>query len=167
MYEAKKVANLIIDEFDPERYDLTNLKINKIIYFCNGWFLARTGKKLIRNKFEAWKYGPVIRTLYSELKIYGDASIKDKISYLDYMDGIKKHVKYDDVTDHDRVLIKKIASYYICMKASELVELSHAPGGAWDVAFRKSLENGGEWEAITDAEIEREFARRGQFSTLN
>lgn len=167
MYEVKKVANFIIDEFDPEKYGITNLKLNKIVYFCNGWYLARTKKKLIRNKFEAWKYGPVIRTLYSELKIYGETNIKNKISFLDYVDGAKKYVGYEDICDKDRVLIKSVVAYYVSMRAPKLVELSHASGGAWDVAFRKSLESGGEWGAITDAEIEREFVRQGQFSTLN
>ena len=43
---------------------ITNLKLNKLLYYAQGAFLARTGHPLFHNTMEAWPLGPVIPDVY-------------------------------------------------------------------------------------------------------
>ena len=52
--------------------NLTLLQILKMTYLSHGYTLAITGKPLIYNKVEAWKYGPVIPIVYNALSKYGN-----------------------------------------------------------------------------------------------
>jgi uncharacterized phage-associated protein len=44
--------------------DLTPLKLQKILYYVQGWYLADYGKPLFEDQILAWKYGPVVRKVY-------------------------------------------------------------------------------------------------------
>src|SRR5580698_7043427 len=57
MYEARKNCNYLLTRYDAETYDLTNLRLNKLLYFIHGWSLASRTRGLVRNHFEAWKLG--------------------------------------------------------------------------------------------------------------
>jgi uncharacterized phage-associated protein len=52
------------------------LKMQKLVYYCYAWYLVETGKKLFEEPIEAWVSGPVIPTLYKELKGYNSSPIK-------------------------------------------------------------------------------------------
>jgi len=56
---------------DNEGYDLiTNLKMQKLVYYCQGFHLAMYDKPLFSAAIEAWEHGPVCPTLYHQLKIH-------------------------------------------------------------------------------------------------
>lgn len=61
---AYYIVNRAIDFGNP----VSNLKLQKIIYFVNLLHLKRTGDFLIsdieKNPFEAWQFGPVIENVY-------------------------------------------------------------------------------------------------------
>jgi uncharacterized phage-associated protein len=84
MYEARKIANFVLANFDAARFDITNLRLNKLLYFMHGWTLVEEPSGLIRNHFEAWKFGPVVPSVYEEFKRHGDRPITDLAQYLEY-----------------------------------------------------------------------------------
>jgi uncharacterized phage-associated protein len=54
---------------DNEGYDLiTNLKMQKLVYYCQGFCLAMYDKPLFSAPIEAWEHGPVCPILYNRLK---------------------------------------------------------------------------------------------------
>jgi uncharacterized phage-associated protein len=56
---------------DNEGYDLiTNLKMQKLVYYCQGFSLAMYNKPLFTASIEAWEHGPVCPILYNQLKIH-------------------------------------------------------------------------------------------------
>lgn len=64
MISIYALADLIVDY----QKNVTNLKLQKLAYFCYGVALARDIKLLnISNPFEAWPYGPVNSDLYHSL----------------------------------------------------------------------------------------------------
>ena len=58
---------------------ITPMKIQKLVYFAYGWYLAITkGRRLTDSVIEAWDYGPVIRTLYKHFKQFGAEPIQGR-----------------------------------------------------------------------------------------
>jgi uncharacterized phage-associated protein len=41
--------------------DVSNMKLQKLLYFAQGRFLAQNGIPLFDNPIEAWNHGPVVR----------------------------------------------------------------------------------------------------------
>ena len=70
--KAIDVANFFITVgLMNEGTEMTNARINKLLYFAQGWHLAKTGEPLFNDNIEAWDYGPVVHSVYSEFKRYG------------------------------------------------------------------------------------------------
>lgn len=51
-----------------EAEDLTNLKLQKLVYYAQGFHLALFDKPLFDNEIQAWTHGPVSPELYSHFK---------------------------------------------------------------------------------------------------
>lgn len=76
MPTARDVANYFLSLIDPEEGEMiSNLKMQKLVYYAQGFHLALTGKPLFQESIEAWRYGPVVPTLYRELKVNADGPI--------------------------------------------------------------------------------------------
>lgn len=43
---------------------VTAMKLEKLVYYCQGWHLARTGLPMFADPIEAWREGPVVPHLY-------------------------------------------------------------------------------------------------------
>jgi len=76
MADVIDVANYILEisrEESPDgEYELiSHMKLQKLIYYCQGYFLALHGKPLFPDPIEAWTHGPVSPKLYHLLKGYG------------------------------------------------------------------------------------------------
>ena len=77
MITAQELARYIISEIKKqmtgsylEEFDVTPLKLQKLLYYVQGYSLALTGKPAFPDKIEAWKYGPVVDSVYQEYKKY-------------------------------------------------------------------------------------------------
>src|SRR5271163_1555007 len=77
MSTAMKVALHLVnlansgEEPDP----LTHLRLQKLLYYAQGWYLGIFGRALFTNRIEAWRHGPVVPDVYKELKKHGGATI--------------------------------------------------------------------------------------------
>lgn len=70
MISAHQVADFFIS-FSREHGDyISNLKLQKMVYYADAWFLVNNGTPLIEEDFEAWIHGPVVRSLYHRFKEY-------------------------------------------------------------------------------------------------
>lgn len=68
------VANyfLRLDYADSASDGISNLKIQKLVYYAYGFYAAlNDGAKLFDEGFEAWAHGPVVPDLYHKYKDYG------------------------------------------------------------------------------------------------
>lgn len=61
----------IIDDAE----DMSNLKLQKLLYYSQGIFLAMTDKTLFPDDIVAWEHGPVVECVYHEYKSYGRIGI--------------------------------------------------------------------------------------------
>jgi uncharacterized phage-associated protein len=133
MYEARKICNYLLAHFDAAAFDLTNLRINKLLFFIHAESLSLRPEGLIRNHFEAWQYGPVLRPVFDAFKIYGDAPIAGPAQYLDYASGKRMPVPHEDIQPSDIEIIVREFRKYSRFSTGQLVSLSHEKDGPWDM----------------------------------
>ena len=66
------VADYFLSKTDEEAGDvISNLKLQKLVYYAQGFTLAVTGKPLFNEPIEAWQHGPVVPDLYHRYKDHG------------------------------------------------------------------------------------------------
>lgn len=81
MYSALDIAKWFLNinraqmNFEDSEY-ITNLKLQKLLYYAQGYYLARKNDPLFKEDFIAWEHGPVIRKVYDEYKKNGAKGIE-------------------------------------------------------------------------------------------
>ena len=71
---AKEFVNLGISAGDP----VTQMKLQKMVFFAQGLHLALHQEPLCAEPFFAWKFGPVIPSIYQQYKKWGSSPIIEK-----------------------------------------------------------------------------------------
>src|SRR5580658_220842 len=74
-YKPSHVANSFLVRGNEQGIKIDPLKIQKLVYFFHGWFLATRDDLGVGELFEAWPYGPVLPSLYRQFKSYGSRDI--------------------------------------------------------------------------------------------
>ena len=69
------VANYFIGKAQSEGVSITPMKLLKLVYIAHGWRLGLQNLPLIGEEIQAWKYGPVVESVYQDFKQYGRGSI--------------------------------------------------------------------------------------------
>ena len=80
---AYDIANVFVKMSDTESGDvLTNLKLQKLVYYAQGFHLALYNAPLFQDSIVAWEHGPVVVDLYHKLRDYKSSQviITDKIN---------------------------------------------------------------------------------------
>lgn len=75
-YKAIDIANFIVKKSLEYKKPLTNLKLQKILYYLQAQFLVETSGVLFSDSIQKWKLGPVVPAVYHEFKSFGSAPIK-------------------------------------------------------------------------------------------
>lgn len=131
MAKAMDVANYLIQlrDSDEERgqyYSLSNLKLQKLLYYCQGGHYKWDGKRLINdNFFEPWDYGPVIDEIYQEFKKFGQ-------------NDLPSNKEYTELSDSEIETIKTIWNQLKNKDAFSLVRSSHRES-PWKNSYGKNI----------------------------
>lgn len=76
MLTCHDVANYFLAQVDEDAGDLiSNLKLQKLVYYAQGFHLALYDKPLFREPIVAWVHGPVVPQLYHKYKEYGSGPL--------------------------------------------------------------------------------------------
>src|SRR5260370_13471552 len=89
-YPAKAVANEFLELAKKDGQQLTQMQLQKLVYFAYGWYLAITGTRLIDERVEAWQWGPVVPSIYKEFKRFRSSSVREparKVTFRDWKAG--------------------------------------------------------------------------------
>lgn len=65
---AKYFITLNDKECVDEKSDLSKLKIQKLLYYAQGYYLALYNKPLFDERISAWQHGPVVEDIYNDFK---------------------------------------------------------------------------------------------------
>lgn len=156
-YDGREIANFILDFCESNKRSVTNLALQKLVYFCHVWSLVRFNKPLIRHKFEAWEFGPVLPYLYREFKHFDRSPINGRAKRLDPLTGKSRLVAYSFDEETCR-LLRETVEFYSRIGTKHLVELSHVEGGPWfNVWYHEATVNPG--MAIEDDTIQNYYSK--------
>ena len=75
MYKALDIARYIIERCNQNSKTISNLKLQKILYFVQAEFLVAKNQPCFREKIEAWDFGPVVPDVYFAYRMYGSTNI--------------------------------------------------------------------------------------------
>lgn len=95
--QATVIADYLICECRARGESITNLKLQKLLYYADAWHLALYGDTLFEDEFQAWVHGPVLENQYHRFKKHGWRPIADEIAYPIFSDDIQKHL--DEIID--------------------------------------------------------------------
>jgi uncharacterized phage-associated protein len=136
-YDPRAVANLLLDLADRDGLPVTNLVLQKLLYFAHGHFLIRSGVPLVRGGFEAWTHGPVHPAVYQAFKVAGKLPIQFRAEARNFATGdiLALHAPTDpQVRRH----IIGVLSAYGHLPPGRLVDISHAPRAPWAATKNKA-----------------------------
>jgi uncharacterized phage-associated protein len=109
---AREVADYMIafshDHGDP----VSNLKLQKLLYYAQAWFLALHDKPLFGERLEAWVHGPVVPPVYGDFKAYSWQPIQVSTT--------------PEVGDLLRAHLDEVMDVYGGMSAYDLEKLTHS-----------------------------------------
>lgn len=138
-YDVRSLANFILDYCESRQRPITNIEINKITFFVFEEYLLQTGCRITEAKIEAWEFGPVFRELYHEFKSHGRDEIKTRARK--YCFNQKAFIPaQDEISPVDAEMVLKTVDNLLHLSASQMVHLSHVPGGPWDIVYNHDSE---------------------------
>ncbi len=95
---------------------ISNLKLQKLLYYAQGSYMALKDKPLFNEDFEAWTYGPVVPEVYHEYKKYDSHGIDTSEMYID------KEI----ISKEDSAILEEVYQEFGQYSASKLVKMTHS-----------------------------------------
>ena len=127
-YSALEIANFYIQLLNslPDNY-IDNLKLNKLLFFAQGWSLAKLGHPIFEDRILAWEYGPVIPNVYHTFKCCGKNHIEEPSDPFD-----EKRLDSDEIE-----LLVDVYSNYGRYTGWALKNMTHEKGTPWELVYKK------------------------------
>lgn len=117
-YNAIDIAKKIVCRTDVEHGDtISNLKLQKLLYYMQGFHLAFFNAPFFNEQIEAWTYGPVVPVVFQEFKRYKQRSINP--------------ANYSDVLvleDDEQKMFDMVYDEYSRFSAVALMNMTHTEG---------------------------------------
>lgn len=124
MYTATSIANFFIRKGIEAGRPIDQMKVQKLVYFAHGWYLAITSQPLLTEAIEAWRFGPVIPSLYHSLKHSGNQSITAPID-------VRKDSTLDDDELEVQAYLNGIWDLYSPFSGIQLSNMTHEEETPW------------------------------------
>ncbi|WP_317328373.1 Panacea domain-containing protein [Ruthenibacterium lactatiformans] len=112
MFSAHNIAIYVINWCLDRNIQITNLKLQKLLYFLQGEYSKTTGNRLIIDDFYAWQLGPVVPSVYAEYSIFSSSALP-----------AQKQTVF--ISNEDACVMDAILQKYAYCSTWNLVELSH------------------------------------------
>lgn len=113
---AKYIIQIGLDSSEEGEYDLTPMKLQKLIYFCQGFHLAFFDSPLFDEDIQAWSHGPVCPSLYHRFRKFESNPV------------ILIDADNANLADREKHLIDDVYRLYGQYTASKLRNMTHNEG---------------------------------------
>ena len=114
MYTANEIAHFIVSFHNERIIPITNLRLQKILYYVQGYSYCRNQEPIFEDEIYRWPYGPVVPEVYYEYCINGSDEITENESNSD-----------DKICYQTRSLIEKVCNACKDYGSFELVKKTH------------------------------------------
>lgn len=121
---AAHVSNRCMDLDMPT----THFKLQKMLYILEVKSLIHSGKSLIDENFEAWEYGPFLRSVYDKYSYMAACEIK-----------VRQNTNKELPSDQRNAIINNIDEM-AKMNLWELAQISMEPDTPWAKVYEKDKE---------------------------
>ena len=112
---ARYLVHLAAEDYDESDY-LSHLRLQKLLYYVQGWSLALKGKPMFSERIEAWAHGPVVKDIYRHFAEKGRRAITS--------DDFENQGDFD-LTDEERELISSVWDTLKDHSALSLRKMTH------------------------------------------
>ena len=141
---ALAVANYFVELAHKESRNITQLGLMKRVYIAHGFSLAINHKSLLDPRFdvvEAWRYGPVIPSVYHSFKQYRDKPITEKTVVMEWDEEAKRPKFHAPHLEDEgaKQIVEMVWRRYAGMNDSDMVSLTHKRGTPWDICYVEGL----------------------------
>lgn len=124
MYPALNMAKYIIDKCTKDRYPISNLQLQKILYYIQREFLQQ-GAMAFPENIEAWQFGPVVPGVYKQYCGFGALPIRMRYTVV--------------IQENDQRIINPIIEKKRILNPWDMVSDTHSSGKAWDLIYNDGL----------------------------
>jgi len=125
VYTAIKIAKHIINYCSIKKQPISNLKLQKMLFFVWVDYYKQKNKYLFEENFYAWQFGPVIPEIYYEFCCYAGTPIN------------KKDDVQIDIDEKTISILDAIVDKYIGYTAGQLVQQTHKENSSWYQIYDK------------------------------
>lgn len=142
-FQSQAVANKFVEIANKEHKEVTLMKLLKLVYFAHGWYLAIKNEPLLKDQVQAWKFGPVVPSVYRAFKRHGDEPILDMCeefdieSFLSDGSDIKTYIPRLPDDSFLNSFLKKIWDVYGSLTAFQLSAMTHQKDTPWDKVWNQ------------------------------
>ncbi len=138
-YCAADVAACIVDTAITNGTPVSNLQLQKILFFAQCEYMSSHGyQTLFDDDFEAWRYGPVVPSVYRTYSVYGGSPIWKAAEYKEFDFFRNDSVPVAPLSGKERESVVETVERWACLPSWDIVNCSHRKGGAWDVVYNKN-----------------------------
>lgn len=143
---ALAVANYFVELAQKDSKPITLLGLVKRVYIAHGFSLAIFHKSLLDPRFdkvEAWKYGPVIPSVYHSFKRFKADPITEKTVVMNWnAEKCAPEFHTPELKDTDaKKIVKMVWGRHLNMTDSQMVSITHQKGTPWDMCYIEGENN--------------------------
>lgn len=135
---AKEAAKQIVLRCDEVGLPITNIVLQKLLYYAKGWSLGLLGEPCFNNAIHAWKLGPVVPSVYNSYARHGKQAIEIP----------------EEGSIQPDLLLDAVVRVYGQMKPFDLSDQTHEE----DPWVKNYVEDDKEASKIPDADLREFFA---------
>ena len=147
MENVEDVAEFFLEFYDDNDEPITNMMLNKLLYFAQGHYLVEYGEPLFEDAIEAWKYGPVVPKIYDKYKVCGSKA------RLFPEEGVwsSQHLSPETMA-----LLAAVANQYRSLSGFGMSQLTHKTGSPWSLVYDRKNQH----KPISTDSIARDFSNK-------
>ena len=123
-YDSRQIANSLIKISNERGLPMSIMRVLKLSYMTHGWALAIINEPLVNDYVQAWRYGPVIPSIYYSFRPHGVYDLKPI--------PLVREIDIDEATNK---LIAIVYALYEDLSANQLSALTHIKGGPWHTKY--------------------------------
>lgn len=151
MYQLAHVVNTVLYRAKQEKMPVSPMKLQKMVYFLYAEYLYRERDSLFSERFEVWKYGPVLDDVYQAFRAFGSKPVK---GFMPDANGKYRLIELEsDLGLYN--CFESVWRRYSQMTGIELSKITHRQCGAWYSALSNKR------TFLSDEDIFREAGLRG------